>query len=949
MADGYGAGLFDSKGPEAFAAAIKQISSALSGVGSGFTDFATKAESSISSISTAIDALINKLQGLNTSVGNLSAAAGGVGGGGNGAGGGGWTAPPPSSGGSGGTGDVTQGGWTMGDASTPNSHTGDSGTNMMPAGTTDSSKPSWMDRFFHKHQTGTASGGPTSQTGTTWQQRAAQSLPSAAAGAASNLIQGAGQSLISNAVQGATIGQMLAPAFGVSAKSLYVTPSNMLTQNAGDYAQANYYAVTQMGVAPGTANWSTVQQSANQAMTLSGGSMTRSQSMVAYNQMQQANVLNTAVGFGVNLRPGGTDLKLTDQFNLIFNRIFMGAAPTGKEFESAMQPGANGYVNLSAFGIQPGSDDWNLFMQYALTRISKGATAAGNVGTAKGAKAAGLDTPGYSQLQATSKKSQLQSAAEPGIAGATKSVNDFMARGLGDIQSGLGGLGDIMHLPGVSDALSSLNPLKALSLPGGGDFLKNLNPLSGVGGKLGGIGHAAKGLFGGIGHLVGGLGHEAGSVVGGLTHAATSVIGGGVDTVMSMLAGKLTDIPNTALSALLSPAPTGSVLASVSTKSTAGASTGGGGAPAPKQATLTVAKQTAKSAPKQSPQPVGGSGGGQKKGGGGGILGDIGGFFSSLGKDYTQAFSSPNTAVNVPGTQGTGGAPSAATTAAVTAAALAQSTNTTPGAFGWTYTDATSTPMDMIAALSAAPTSLTKKTSSTTTTTSGAGSGAGSGSGSGSSGTGSSGTAPTGTLAGWIATAMKLTGVSGSDWTNGLNTIIQHESSGNPNAVNNWDSNAKAGHPSQGLMQEIPSTFQANALPGYNTNILDPVSNIAAGIKYIESKYQTIDNVPGIKGLAAGTGYVGYARGSQLIDRTQLATLHRGEAVVTAADNYSTTPYNRNGAMGGGSPIVHLNFKSGAITIQVPAGSTQQDMDNIAQQFVTSLSKPTVLSSVRSK
>ena len=37
--------------------------------------------------------------------------------------------------------------------------------------------------------------------------------------------------------------------------------------------------------------------------------------------------------------------------------------------------------------------------------------------------------------------------------------------------------------------------------------------------------------------------------------------------------------------------------------------------------------------------------------------------------------------------------------------------------------------------------------------------------------------------------------------------IIQHESGGNPNAINNWDSNAAAGMPSKGLMQTIDPTF----------------------------------------------------------------------------------------------------------------------------------------------
>lgn len=88
--------------------------------------------------------------------------------------------------------------------------------------------------------------------------------------------------------------------------------------------------------------------------------------------------------------------------------------------------------------------------------------------------------------------------------------------------------------------------------------------------------------------------------------------------------------------------------------------------------------------------------------------------------------------------------------------------------------------------------------------------------------------------------------------------IIEHESSGNPDAVNNWDSNAAAGTPSEGLMQTIAPTFNAYALPGYNTNILDPVSNIIAGVRYAISRYGSLANVPGVVAVNSGQPYVGY-------------------------------------------------------------------------------------------
>lgn len=116
-----------------------------------------------------------------------------------------------------------------------------------------------------------------------------------------------------------------------------------------------------------------------------------------------------------------------------------------------------------------------------------------------------------------------------------------------------------------------------------------------------------------------------------------------------------------------------------------------------------------------------------------------------------------------------------------------------------------------------------------------------------------------GTLASWIAQAMAITGTPAT-WANDLGIIAMHESGGNPNAINLTDSNAAAGHPSQGIMQTIPSTFAAYALPGHG-NILNPIDNIIAGIRYIASRYGDVFHVPGIESLAAGGPYVGYADG----------------------------------------------------------------------------------------
>ncbi|MCM6932025.1 transglycosylase SLT domain-containing protein [Enterococcus italicus] len=105
---------------------------------------------------------------------------------------------------------------------------------------------------------------------------------------------------------------------------------------------------------------------------------------------------------------------------------------------------------------------------------------------------------------------------------------------------------------------------------------------------------------------------------------------------------------------------------------------------------------------------------------------------------------------------------------------------------------------------------------------------------------------------------------------------MQTESGGNPSAINNWDINAKNGVPSQGLMQVIPPTFAAYARPGYNRNILDPLSNILASIRYTLSRYGS---------LTGGWRGVGYAKGTSWLPEDQIAMIHKGEMIVPASFN----------------------------------------------------------------
>ncbi|MGO4456975.1 transglycosylase SLT domain-containing protein [Streptomyces sp. M-16] len=101
-------------------------------------------------------------------------------------------------------------------------------------------------------------------------------------------------------------------------------------------------------------------------------------------------------------------------------------------------------------------------------------------------------------------------------------------------------------------------------------------------------------------------------------------------------------------------------------------------------------------------------------------------------------------------------------------------------------------------------------------------------------------------LDGWIRESLDIMarhGIPGS--YNGIHRNVMRESSGNPLAINNWDSNAAAGIPSKGLLQVIDPTFRAYHVPGTPMDSYDPVANITAACNYAAARYGSIDNVNG--------------------------------------------------------------------------------------------------------
>ncbi|CAM5331425.1 peptidoglycan DD-metalloendopeptidase family protein [Streptomyces aurantiogriseus] len=107
--------------------------------------------------------------------------------------------------------------------------------------------------------------------------------------------------------------------------------------------------------------------------------------------------------------------------------------------------------------------------------------------------------------------------------------------------------------------------------------------------------------------------------------------------------------------------------------------------------------------------------------------------------------------------------------------------------------------------------------------------------------------------AGVVQQALSLVGQPSSLVQTTLRRMNQ-ESGGNPRAVNKWDSNWHAGHPSVGLMQVIGPTFRAyagrfrNKGPFLYGTSIDPLANVYSSMRYALAAYGSLSkayNRPG--------------------------------------------------------------------------------------------------------
>ncbi|MCI1212104.1 MAG: phage tail tape measure protein [Bifidobacterium tibiigranuli] len=109
-------------------------------------------------------------------------------------------------------------------------------------------------------------------------------------------------------------------------------------------------------------------------------------------------------------------------------------------------------------------------------------------------------------------------------------------------------------------------------------------------------------------------------------------------------------------------------------------------------------------------------------------------------------------------------------------------------------------------------------------------------------------------VAQWSSQVLQALSMLGqpASWLNTVMRRMNQESGGNPDAINNWDSNAAAGMPSQGLMQTIPGTFHAYAGPFAGRPITDPLANIYAGLNYAIHRYGSLSALDQPGGYAEG-------------------------------------------------------------------------------------------------
>lgn len=182
----------------------------------------------------------------------------------------------------------------------------------------------------------------------------------------------------------------------------------------------------------------------------------------------------------------------------------------------------------------------------------------------------------------------------------------------------------------------------------------------------------------------------------------------------------------------------------------------------------------------------------------------------------------------------------------------------------------------------------------------------------------------------YVIQALKANGFDASDYqVAAWLRVIQRESNGNPKAINLWDSNAKAGIPSMGLVQTIGPTFNAFKFPGHN-DVYNGYDDLLAGIHYMKSIYGS-----GSSAFARVSGPEGYANGGLITQPIHALVGEDGPETILPLTKTSRAWQ----LLGQAVTNINHNLGNGAVAESESSGTDDlgKKLDNIAD-LLTKLS-----------
>lgn len=168
---------------------------------------------------------------------------------------------------------------------------------------------------------------------------------------------------------------------------------------------------------------------------------------------------------------------------------------------------------------------------------------------------------------------------------------------------------------------------------------------------------------------------------------------------------------------------------------------------------------------------------------------------------------------------------------------------------------------------------------------------------------------------GVVNQALRLTG-NPSSYANVTLKRMNQESGGNPRAVNNWDSNARAGYPSTGLMQVIRPTFQSYAGsmrgkgPFLNGVSIDPLANVYSSMRYAKAAYGNLGKAYGRPGGYANGGFPPVGQFSMVGENgPELAYFSSPAQVISNTDTRSMFREAAGQPGGGGATTLNADVR----------------------------------------